>query len=214
LPGTLAGHAEHNARGVGDSKFFVWCFVFMGRRRCLGGGGGNYFGTPDRRTAMAASVRYLAPTKPADLAELRHLIELPALRRLADRGLSDQELAMVRKLARATVRSARDGDVPGYLRADRVFHLYLLDLTDDPDLSEVARLLLAPGRVRAPHGDPSGDPNGNPHGDLHGDPRGEEPGHLMAREASEHCELVDMLVNDRMTAADDLLRLHLARRPA
>jgi DNA-binding GntR family transcriptional regulator len=139
-----------------------------------------------------------AGTQPRDLAELRLLVELPALRKLADRGLSDQELAVIRKLADATVRSARSGDVRGYLRADMLFHLYLLELTDDPALSEVARLLLAPGSVPAP--------------------RIEESGHLMAAGAREHCELVNMLADDLVNAADDLLRHHVSRlwvdRPA
>ena len=134
---------------------------------------------------------YSAETQPRDLTELRLLVELPALRKLADRGLSDQELAIVRKLAEATLRSARGGDVLGYLRADMVFHLYLLELTGDPALSEVARLLLAPGGLPAP--------------------RIEESGHLMAAGAREHCELVNMLIDDMVSAADDLLRHHVSR---
>ena len=130
-------------------------------------------------------------TQPRDLAELRLLLELPALRTLADRGLSDLELAVVRKLADATVRSACSGDVLGYLQADMVFHLYLLELTGDPVLSEVARLLLAPSPAHAP--------------------RIEESGHLMAAGAREHCELVNMLTDDMLSAADDLLRQHVSR---
>jgi DNA-binding GntR family transcriptional regulator len=141
---------------------------------------------------------YSAETQPRDLTELRLLVELPALRKLADRGLSDQELAVVRKLAETTMRSARSGDVPGYLRADMVFHLYLLELTGDPARSEVARLLLSPGGLPAP--------------------RIEESGHLMAAGAREHCELVNMLTDDMVSAADDLLRHHVSRlwvdRPA
>jgi DNA-binding GntR family transcriptional regulator len=134
---------------------------------------------------------YSAETQPRDPTELRLLVELPALRKLADRGLSDQELAVVRKLAEATMRSARGGDVLGYLRADMVFHLYLLELTGDPALSEVARLLLAPGGLPAP--------------------RIEGSGHLMAAGAREHCELVNMLTDDMVSAADDLLRHHISR---
>jgi DNA-binding GntR family transcriptional regulator len=133
----------------------------------------------------------LIGTRPRDLTELRLLVELPALRKLADRGLSDQELAVVRKLADATMRSARRGDVLGYLRADMIFHLYLLELTGDPVLSEVTRLLLAPGAVPAP--------------------RIEESAHLVTVGAREHCELVDMLADEMVNAADDLLRRHVSR---
>jgi DNA-binding GntR family transcriptional regulator len=140
---------------------------------------------------MAPVVGCSTATRPRDLTELRLLVELPALRKLADRGLSDQELAVVRKLADATMRSARSGDVLGYLRADMTFHLCLLELTGDPALSGVARLLLAPGAMPAP--------------------RIEESGHLMTAGALEHGELVNMLADEMVNAADGLLRRHVSR---
>jgi DNA-binding GntR family transcriptional regulator len=141
---------------------------------------------------MAAKPGRSAATQPGDLTELRLLVELSALRKLADRGLYDREVAVVRKLADATVRTASSGDVPGYLHADMVFHLYLLGLTGDPALPEVARLLLAPGAMPVP--------------------RIEESGHLMTAAAREHCELVNMLTDEMASAADDLLRHHVSRR--
>jgi DNA-binding GntR family transcriptional regulator len=137
---------------------------------------------------MAARVRSSAASQPRGPTELRLLVELPALRRLADRGLSDQELAVVRELADATVRSARDGDVPGYLHADMIFHLYLVELTGEAARSEIARLLLARGPGHAP---PAA-----------------ESDRLMAA-AREHRELVNMLTYDMVSAADDLLRHHV-----
>jgi len=130
---------------------------------------------------------------PTDLAELRQLIELPGLRKLADRGLSDQELALVRKLADATMRSARSGDVLGYLRADMVFHLCLLELTGDPALSEIARLLLTPVPVQVARAEQSD---------------------FLTHEAREHRELVGLLAEGLVSASDDLLRLHLSRLSA
>jgi DNA-binding GntR family transcriptional regulator len=142
---------------------------------------------------MPTRLRRSAATEPRDLTELRLLVELPALRKLADRGLSDQELAVVRKLAGATVRRARSGDVLGYLRADMVFHVYLLELTGDPAVSEVGRLLLAPRPAHAA--------------------RVAESSQLVAA-AREHGELADLLANDRVSAADDLLRHHLSQPQA
>jgi DNA-binding GntR family transcriptional regulator len=133
----------------------------------------------------------VASTRSRDLTELRLLVELAGLRKLADRGLTDSELAVSRTLADATMRPARSGDVPGYLRADAVFHLYLWELTGDPALSQVARHLLAP------------DP-----GDA---PRAGESGHLMAAGAREHRALVRLLADDRVSPADDLLRHHISR---
>jgi DNA-binding GntR family transcriptional regulator len=141
---------------------------------------------------MVARVRCCAGTHPRDVTGLRLLIELPAVRKLADRGLSDQELAVARKLANATLRAALRGDVPGYRQADMVFHLHLLELTGDPALAGVARVLLAGDRGHAP--------------------RAGEPGRPMAAGAREHCELVSMLAGDLVNAADDLLRHHISRQ--
>jgi DNA-binding GntR family transcriptional regulator len=127
-------------------------------------------------------------TLPADLGELRLLAELPAVRRLADRGLSDEEHALARKLADATLRAARDGDVPGYVRADMAFHLGLLGLTADRALSQMAQVLLTAA------------------------PKAELPGYLMTLEAREHRELAGLLADGMMSAADHLLRLHISRR--
>ena len=129
-------------------------------------------------------------TQPGRAAELRTLIELPALRRLADRGLSDEELAASRRLARATVRSARSGDPRGYLEADAVFHLYLLGLVSEAALTGVARLLFD---SRSAHR-----------------PAGSESAQRMAIEAGEHGEIVDLLADDMISAASEMLRRHLA----
>jgi DNA-binding GntR family transcriptional regulator len=144
-----------------------------------------------RRTAMTASMRHFPAALPADLTELRVLVELAAVRRLARRGLSDDEAALAAKLAGATVRTARSGNLPGYLRADVAFHLGLLELTADPVLWEVAPVLVA--------------------GDGPGPARAELPRDLMAREAREHRELVRMLADGMVSAADHLLRRHLSR---
>jgi DNA-binding GntR family transcriptional regulator len=139
---------------------------------------------------MPASVRCRAGSRPDDLTELRLLIELSAVRKLADRGLSDYERALATKRADATVREARRADSSGYLRADTAFHLCLVDLTGDPALCDVARPLLAAGQVSAP---------------------GAETTHRrMAREAREHCQLVAMIADGLVGAVDHLLRLHLS----
>jgi DNA-binding GntR family transcriptional regulator len=167
-------------------------FVVMAANAVLGLGRDQQFRPTVRRTAMASTIRHLPATQPAELAELRLLIELHALRRLADRGLSDQELALVRKLARAASRAARRGDVSGYQRADTIFHLCLLELTGDPALSDLARLLLEPDRIGAPSS--------------------EESQLLMASEAREHAALIGRRADGMVNAADQLLRGHLSRR--
>jgi DNA-binding GntR family transcriptional regulator len=139
---------------------------------------------------MAGMVRCSVSTQSQDLTELRLLVELSALRKLADRGLSDPEFAVIRDLADATMQSARSGDVRGYRQADTVFHLYLLELAGAQAGTEVARLLLAPVLM---HAVPA-----------------EESGRLMAAGAHEHRELVTLLADDMFSAADDLLRRHVS----
>ena len=158
--------------------FCVRFFVVIARSRCLAGSAAVTEPVTTRRTAISAT-------------ELRLLVELSALRKLADRGLCDQEFALIRGLANATMRPALRGDVPGYLRADMAFHRCLLELTGDPALSGVGRLLLAPG---GKHG-----------------PRAGESGPVMAAGAREHRELVNLLADDMFSAADDLLRNHVRR---
>jgi DNA-binding GntR family transcriptional regulator len=139
---------------------------------------------------MPASVRCRQGSQTEDVAELRLLIELRAVRRLTARGLSDQELALVTARADATLREARRADVAGYVRADTAFHLCLLRLTGGPALCDVARLLLAPGRVSPP---------------------GAEESRYLTADAREHGQLIGMVADGMVSAADDLLRLHLSR---
>jgi DNA-binding GntR family transcriptional regulator len=183
--------ASDAAREFFRSQFFVLFFVAVAAAAVLGLDQDRTFRPPVRSDAVAASMRYLPATQPADLAELRLLVELPALRRLADRGLSDAELKLATKLADTSMRTARSGDVLGYLRADTAFHQYLLELAGVPALSDLARLLLVPDRVRGSGAGTSG--------------------LLMAREAGEHAELVGMFSAGLVSAADHLLRLHLSR---
>jgi DNA-binding GntR family transcriptional regulator len=143
---------------------------------------------------MTSRVRYRAAALPAHMAELRLLVELSSVRALADRGLSDQELALVNRLADATMRAARRGDAPGYVRADMHYHLGLVELTGDPARCGIARLLFVPDPVPAPCGGDSDFP--------------------MALEAREHRELIGLVANGMTTAADHLLRLHLSRPSA
>jgi DNA-binding GntR family transcriptional regulator len=125
------------------------------------------------------------------VVELRLLMELTALRKLADRGLDDEELVVMRQLADATARSARRCDVSGYLCADLAFHHYLLGLTGDPDLPRVARPLLSRS--------------------FGHELRGEQAARVMATGASEHAALIGLLADEKASAADDLLRRHICR---
>lgn len=62
-----------------------------------------------------------------DFTELRAMIEVPTVGRIAGMGKT-RELEALRPLASAIVDAAREHDILGYLEADRRFHLELLAL--------------------------------------------------------------------------------------
>jgi DNA-binding GntR family transcriptional regulator len=69
------------------------------------------------------------PVAPADLAEIyemRLLLEVPVVARLARRGLPSDRAARLTGLADTIERTARSRDLAGNLAADRDFHLSLL----------------------------------------------------------------------------------------
>jgi DNA-binding GntR family transcriptional regulator len=137
--------------------------------------------------------RISAPTiaELREMIELRLLIEIPAVRKVTDRGVSDSELAVLDRLAGATMASARQDDMLGYINADLAFHLYLLDMAGNNQLVEVVRILRSRSR-------------------LHG-LRDKDSAAFMAESADEHLELVGLLADGRASAADDLLRRHISR---
>jgi len=137
--------------------------------------------------------RISAPTvaELSEMIELRLLIEIPAVRKVTDQGVSDSELAALERLAKATIAPARESDILGYISADLAFHLYLLGLAGNRQLVEVVRILRSRSR-------------------LHG-LRDQDAGVFMVRSADEHLELVNMISDGRASAADDLLRRHISR---
>ena len=84
------------------------------------------------------------PLTPADLAEIyemRLLLEVPVVARLARRGLPGDSAARLTDLVNTIERTAGSRDLPGNLAADRDFHLSLLAAGGNGRLvSAVARL--------------------------------------------------------------------------
>lgn len=76
-----------------------------------------------------------------ELSELRTMIEVPATRRAVERA-TDAELAALEPEVSAIERAAREGDVAGFILADRRFHLGLVALTRND------RLVGLTGRLR------------------------------------------------------------------
>lgn len=76
-----------------------------------------------------------------EITDLRLMVEVPPVARLAGVGIADAELARLAGLATQTEHAARAGDIVGFLTADKAFHLGLLGLAGNRRLVEfVGRL--------------------------------------------------------------------------
>ncbi|MER6051118.1 GntR family transcriptional regulator [Streptomyces sp. NPDC001793] len=130
----------------------------------------------------------------AELAEVRTMLELPAIVRLA-RAVPPERWEGLRPLAEEGVAAAARGDRAGYADADHAFHQALIALTGNRRLTQVTGDLLR--RVQWSGGGAR--------------PRTAE---LLA-DASEHTALLDALVASEYAVVERIAREHLsaARHP-
>jgi DNA-binding GntR family transcriptional regulator len=77
------------------------------------------------------------PREAAELAEVRALLEVPAMLRLA-RTVPAGDWAALRPAAQATAEAAAAGDPAGYAEADRAFHRRVLALGGNAELVRIA----------------------------------------------------------------------------
>ncbi|MDL5204538.1 GntR family transcriptional regulator [Streptomyces sp. ALI-76-A] len=111
----------------------------------------------------------------AELAEVRALIEVPVMLRLA-RTVPAERWAELRPLAEATVRAASSGCPATYAESDRSFHRALLTLAGNEQLVQIAEELHR--RAQWP---------------LMGGPRARGRAELVA-DAAEHMALLEALI--------------------
>lgn len=131
------------------------------------------------------------PRELAELAEVRALLEVPVVLRLA-RGVPSEGWARLRPLAEATVRAASTGCRAAYAESDRAFHRAVLALAGNEQLVRVAEDLHR--RAQWP---PAGEAAGGARTDL-------------ITDAAEHTALLDALVAHDIDAVRSLLREHYA----
>ncbi|WP_405984413.1 GntR family transcriptional regulator [Streptomyces sp. NBC_00872] len=129
----------------------------------------------------------------AELAEVRALIEVPVMLRLA-RTVPAERWAELRPLAEATATAAAVGDRAAYAESDRAFHRALLSLCGNEQLVMVADdlhrrsqwpLVSAPAVRRAD----------------------------LVADAAEHSALLDALETRDLTVIQSLVREHFAGAP-
>lgn len=125
-----------------------------------------------------------------DILEVRLLLEVPTVKRIADEGVAHAALARLRKLATATVDCATQHDVPGHLAADLQFHLELLALGDNPEIVENVRMLRSRARLY-----------GLTSADRHD---------ILLRSSREHGQLVKLIAAGDPAGAEKLMRDHIS----
>ncbi|MFJ3961428.1 GntR family transcriptional regulator [Streptomyces sp. NPDC090036] len=134
------------------------------------------------------------PRELAELAEVRALLEVPVMLRLARTVPADGWEAL-RPAAAATAEAAAAGDLPGYAEADRDFHRAVLRLAGNDQLVQVAEELHR--RAQWP---------------LPGAPRVRRAD--LVADAAEHSALLEALIARDLPVVESLVREHFAGSPA
>ncbi|MFF0554373.1 MULTISPECIES: GntR family transcriptional regulator [unclassified Streptomyces] len=130
------------------------------------------------------------PRELAELAEVRALLEVPVMLRLA-RTVAPAAWEALRPAAAATAAAAAAGDLPGYAEADRAFHRAVLLLAGNGQLVQVAEELHR--RAQWP---------------LPGAPRVRRAD--LVADAAEHSALLDALIAGDLAVVESLAREHFA----
>jgi DNA-binding GntR family transcriptional regulator len=148
------------------------------------------------RTVRNKGFEVLAPSPAAlhDILEVRLLLEVPTVRRLAERGVRDAELVTLLELAQSTVTYAHDGDVVNHVAADLAFHLALLALWGNDEVTESVRALRSRSRLAGLWTD--------------------ENHAAMIESSHEHVSLVDHLRRRDADGATELMTSHITRAAA
>lgn len=124
-----------------------------------------------------------------NIYQLRMDLEVPAMGRLAEGGLVTGRELEFRELADGIVASEAAGDMVGYLENDRRFHLGLIALLDNPQLTAIVENLRDKTR-------------------LYGVRALSERG-LLAASAAEHEPILDAVAAGDRALAERLTRAHL-----
>lgn len=125
-----------------------------------------------------------------ELTELRLLVEVPSVGRLATQGLPASEDAALRKIAVGIERAANCGDLIAHNRMDLEFHTNLLALLGNRALVDFVRSLRTRSR-------------------LYGQASLAAAGKL-APSSHEHLELLGVIAAGDERAAEELMRRHIS----
>jgi DNA-binding GntR family transcriptional regulator len=124
-----------------------------------------------------------------ELSELRALIEVPTVRRIAETGIPPEVLAELRPLATEIEAAAARRDLIAHVTADMEFHLRLLSLSGNQHLVATVRSLRARSRIYGLSSLAAHD--------------------ALVPSAHEHAELLDLLEAGDADAVEALMRRHI-----
>lgn len=128
----------------------------------------------------------------AEIFELRMMLEVPGVGRAAELGVGEHE-ERLRQLVDVIERTAEEGDLAGNLRADRDFHLILLEATGNRRLADSVACLRDQTRLYNLRTLAAG-------GDLR-------------ESAAEHRPLLEAVLRGDRARAEELMRRHLSHVP-
>lgn len=124
-----------------------------------------------------------------ELSELRALIEVPTVRRVAEAGVPPSVIGELRSLATEIEEAAARRDLIAHVAADMEFHLRLLSLAGNDQLVETVRALRARSRIYGLRSLAARD--------------------ALVPSAHEHAELLDLLAAGDADGAEALMRDHI-----
>jgi DNA-binding GntR family transcriptional regulator len=125
-----------------------------------------------------------------DMLEVRLLLEVPTVERVAAQAIDAETVARLHELAAQTVERAESRDVLGHLAADLQFHLELLSLAGNQEIVETVRVLRSRTRLYGLHSDEHHD--------------------VLLHSAREHGELVGLTAAGESRKAAELIRRHIS----
>jgi DNA-binding GntR family transcriptional regulator len=124
-----------------------------------------------------------------ELTELRLLVEVPSIATIAERGLTQRQLAPLRALAAEIDGAAHRRDMIAHNKADLEFHITLLEQLGNRTLTDLVRSL----RIRSR---------------LYGMAALADTGHLFPS-SHEHTELLDLIQSRDVAGARRLMGQHI-----
>jgi DNA-binding GntR family transcriptional regulator len=134
-------------------------------------------------------VTELSETDLDELTELRRLIEVPTVRRIAKASVPTAALRELKALAADIEKAAKRNDLVAHNVADLAFHRRLLELSGNTNLVEVVHTL----RIRSR---------------LYGMATLADRGQLLPT-SHEHAELIELIANRQAAKAEQLMRKHI-----